>query len=463
MVSISSSGIGSGLDINGLVQQLVAAERQPTELRIARLEARAQSKLSAFGSLKSALSGFKDQLDKMTALNALLPRKASSADETLLTVSVSTSAQPASYSVEVLQLAQAQKLQSAVFGAATTAVGIGTLNIVIGSDSFSLIIDSSNNTVAGIRDAINNALDNKGVSASIVNGDTGSFLTLSAENTGLSNAMIITQSGGDGGLSALEYDPPNALNSLTQTLAALDASIEIDGVAVTDPTNTITDAVGGVTLKLVKVEVGTTTQIKVESDKAAVVAEMDGFINKYNQLIDTLESLSKFDVASKSASALFGDSIIRGVRNELRQQMSSAITGISANFSSLNEIGFDFEINGKLKLDSTKLDGFLETEFSKVGQLFTSDDGMATLLGIVVDAYLDADDGIIAARVDGLDISIKDFVKQREALNRRMIIVEARLKRQFIGLDTLIGELTSTSNFLSQQLQNLPGVSFINN
>jgi len=462
MATITSSGIGSGLDIAGLVQQLVAAERAPTEFRIARLEARAQGQVSAFGSLKSALSSFNDQLEKMNTLTSLLSRKASVADETLLTISATESALPASYSVEVLQFAQAQKLQSGAFTDTSTVVGTGTLSIAVGADSFDITVDSTNNTLSNIRDAINNALDNTGVSASIITGDGGSYLMLSGENTGATNSIIVTQTGGDGGLSALEYDPPNSLNSLTQITAPLSASLTIDGLTVSSESNTIVDAIVGVTLDLLKADVGNPTVVKVENDKTAVVAQLDAFVNSYNALLDTFDKLTTFDAEAKTATALFGDSSIRTLRSQLRREMSVDVTTITATFKNLTDIGFDFEIDGKLTLDSTKLDTVLSTEFTKFGQLFANTDGFAVRLGTVVDSYLNADDGIIASRVGGLDITIADLAKRREALDRRMVSVEARLTRQFIGLDTLIGQLSSTSNFLTQQLNNLPGVNFVN-
>lgn len=463
MATITSSGIGSGLDIKTLVQQLVAAERRPTDLRIARLEARAQSQLSAFGSLKSALSTFNDQLEKMNTLDTLLARKASSADETVLTISVSSTALPGGFAVEVMRLAQAHKLQSGAFVDAVTAVGTGTLSITVGTDSFDLVFDADNNTLEGIRDEINNALDNTGVSASIVTGDGGSYLTLTSANTGAANAIVVTETGGDGGLSVLEFDPPSGNQLLNEITAAQDAQIEIDGLAVTSDNNTIDGAIAGVTLELIAANVGSTTQITVADDKVAVVAQFDAFINAYNALIDTFDSLTKFNADADTATALFGDSVIRNLRAQLRREMSIAVTDISATFSSLTDIGFDFEIDGKLTLDSTKLDGFLTTEFSKVGQLFANSDGFAIRLAAVADGYLKEDEGIIATRVDGLDITIADLVKRREALDARMVLVEARLSRQFIALDTLIGQLTSTSNFLALQLDNLPGVNFVNN
>ncbi len=459
MASITSSGIGSGLDTAGLVQQLVAAEGQPREVRIAQQEARAQAKLSAFGNLKSSLSSFDDQLKKMADLDTLLARKGSTSDESLVTVSVDETALPATYSVEVLQMAQAQRLQSGSFAGSDAVVGTGTLSITVGAESFDIEIDSDNNTLAGIRDAINNALDNSGVAATIVNGDTGSYLILAGENTGSDQSMTITQSGGDGGLSALEYDPPNMLNSLTETAAALDAQIRIDGFDVTSDNNTVVGAIDGVTLNLVAADVGTTTQVTVENDLNAVRAQIDAFVNKYNELIDVFESQTSFDTETKVGAALVGDATVRGIRDQLRRELNTAVTDVDATFASLFDIGVETDVEGKLSVDIAKLDGVLDTEFSKLGQLFANSDGYAVRLSDAIDTYMNDDDGILTARTDGLDAAIEDLADQREALAERLTSLEARLTRQFNALDALVGELTTTSNFLTQQLANLPGIS----
>ena len=310
---------------------------------------------------------------------------------------------------------------------------------------------------------LNDALDNKGVAATIVDGDAGSFLILSGQNTGSDQSMIITQSGGDGGLSALEYDPPNMLNSLTETAQALDAQIKIDGHDVTSDNNAVVGAIEGVTLNLVAANVGVTTQITVENDLDAVRQQIDAFVDSYNKLIDTFDSLTSFDVDAEVAAPLLGDSAIRNVRDQLRRELSVAVTDIKATFNTLTDIGIETDIDGKLTVDATILDSRLTTEFSKVGQLFANADGFAVRLSNVVDSYLDEDDGIIASRIDGLGLTVDDFAVQREALNKRLAALEVRLSRQFNALDALIAQLTTTSNFLAAQLQNLPGISISKN
>ena len=462
MTSITSTGIGSGLDISGLVQRLVTAEGQATEIRIARQEARAQAKLSAYGGLKSALSTFGDQLEKLSEPGSLLARKGSTGDEAQVTVSVGETAVPASYQVEVVQLAQAQKLESGAFGSADAVVGTGTLTIAVGSESFSLTVDSENNTLEGIRDAINAAVDNKGVAATIVNGDTGSYLILAGENTGGDQSITVTQAGGDGGLSALEYDPANMLTSLTERQEAQDARVRVDGVDVSSDTNVVVDAIEGVTLNLVAANPGTTTEVTIENDLDAVREQLKSFVDGYNALVDAFDAQTGFDPETETAGPLLGDLAVRGVRDQLRRELSVAVTGIEAGFGSLLDIGIETGVGGKLTLNDSTLDAALGSEFSKFGQLFAGSDGYAVRLSGVVDSYLDEDQGILTARTDGLDRTIEGFAEQREVLNARLESLEGRLLRQFNALDVLVSELTTTSSFLAQQLGNLPGISVSN-
>lgn len=457
MPSIISSGIGSGLDVSGIVSQLVAAEGQPTEQRILRGEAAAQSRLSAYGVLKSTLSQFRDQLDKMKDLNEFLTRKASSTNEDLFAVSASTTALPASYAVEVVQLASAQKLTSGAFVDTETAIGTGTLQIDVGGSAFSLDITTENNSLAGIRDAINAASDNSGVAATIVNADAGSYLILSGEKTGAASAITITQTGGDGGLAALEYDPGNGLNSLTETSAAQDALIRIDGFDVTSDNNSITDAIGGVTIDLVQAAVGTTATLTIANDTDEVRRTITEFVDSYNELVKSFDSLSAYDAESEIAGPLLGDASLRSIRDQLRREMSVSISEASATFGTLREIGIETELNGQMKVVEEDLTDVLNNDFTSVGQLFAANSGFAVRLFDVVDGFL-AEDGILTTRTEGLNKTIERYSEQRDSLNERLAALETRLLRQFNAMDALVGQLTTTSNFLTQQLANLPTV-----
>ncbi|MBT8098092.1 MAG: flagellar filament capping protein FliD [Gammaproteobacteria bacterium] len=457
MASIISSGIGSGLDVSGIVSQLVAAEGQPAEQRILRGEAAAQSKLSAYGSLKATLSEFRDQLDIMKDLNQFLARKASSANEDLFTVSADTTALPASYAVEVVQLASAQKLTSGAFADADTAIGTGTLQIDVGGNAFSLEITEDNNTLAGIRDAINAASDNSGVAATIVNADAGSYLILSGDKTGEASTITVTQADGDGGLAALEYDPPNGLNSLNETSAAQDALIRVDGFDVTSDNNSIAGAINGVTIDLVQSAAGTTETLTIANDTDEVRRTINEFVESYNQLITTFDSLSAYDAENQVGGPLLGDASLRSIRDQLRREMSVSIAEASATFGTLREIGIETELNGQMSVVEEDLTEVLNNDFTSVGQLFASNAGFAVRLFDVVDGFL-SDEGILTTRTEGLTKTIETYTEQRDSLNERLAALETRLLRQFNAMDALVAQLSNTSSFLTQQLASLPTV-----
>jgi flagellar hook-associated protein 2 len=446
------------LDIAGIVQQLVAAEGQPVESRLGQQEIRAQAKLSAFGSLKSALAGLRDKLEVMQSLDKFLSRSAISGNEEKFTVSAGTNALPASYSMEVVQLAQAQKLTSGAFADSDTIVGTGTLTVAVGAATMDLDITTENNTLAGIRDAINAASDNPGVSATIVNADSGSYLIMTAEDTGAANTITLTQAGGDGGLSALEYDPGNGLVSMTESIAAQDSLIRIDGLDVMSDSNTFAGAVQGVTITILEETNGVTEQLKIENDQDAAKTLINEFVQSYNELISTVDSLTAYDAESEQGAPLVGDSTIRGIRDQIRREMSVAVVDIDANFSMLSDIGIEVQLDGKLEINDEKMSNVLAEDFVQFGQLFSTTDGFATRLYGLADGFLESD-GIIESRTQGLTAQIEGIGDDREALNDRLASLEIRLLRQFNALDSLLAQLSLTSNFLSQQLDNLPGIS----
>jgi len=455
MASITSTGIGSGLDVASIVQSLVAAEGQPVETRIARQEARAQAKLSAFGSLKSALADFRDKLEIMKDPERFLARKAISGNEEAFTVTAGTDATPASFSVEVVQLARAQRLSSGAFADSATAVGTGTLTLAVGTSTADIEITEENNTLAGIRDAINSSGDNPGVSATIVNADSGSYLILTADDTGAEQQITVTQTGGDGGLAALEYDPGNGLTALTESVAAQDALIRIDGFDVMSDSNTFTGAVQGVTISLVGTTDGATEELSVVNDVDATRQVVADFVESYNALIDVFDAVTNFNAELETGAALIGDSTVRGIRDQIRRELSTAVTDIDAGFSMLGEVGVEVQLDGKLSINDARLSAVLADDFVRFGALFSASDGFGVRLFDLADGYLDSD-GIIETRTKGIEGTIDGLGDERESLNERLASLETRLLRQFNALDSLLAQLQSTSNFLTQQLANLP-------
>lgn len=457
MPSIISSGIGSGLDIAGIVQQLVAAEGQPVATRLGLQEARAQAKLSAFGSLKSSLADLRDKLDVMKDVNKFLARKAVSGNEDVFTVSADSNAVPSSYSIEVVQLAQAQKLTSGAFTDSDAVVGTGTLVVQVGVDAVAIDINAENNTLAGIRDAINSSLDNPGLAATIVNADSGSYLILTADATGAANSIKVTQSGGDGGLAALEYDPPTS-TALTESIAAQDGLIRIDGFDVLSENNTFAGAVQGVTITALQETGGAVDSLAVLNDEDTVRDLVANFVESYNTLVETFDGLTDYDPDADAAAPLLGDATVRGIRDQIRRELSVVVSNLGGPFSMLSDVGIETQLDGKLTINDEELSTVLANDFVQFGQLFASTDGIAVRLHGLAEGFLEGD-GIIEARTKGLAETIESIGEDGQALNERLASLETRLLRQFNALDSLLGSLSLTSNFLSQQLNNLPGFS----
>ncbi|MCG7755067.1 MAG: flagellar filament capping protein FliD, partial [Nitrosomonas sp.] len=318
------------------------AESQPLTALDAK-EAKQQTRLTAFGTLKGALSSFQSNLVALSDPAKFTAVTANFSDTTLASASASSSAVTGSHSVEIQTLAQAQKLKSANFTNTSAAVGSGTLTIQFGtynSGAFtlnpdkaaqSIVISPSNSSLSGIRDAINQA--NAGVTASIVNDGTGNRLVVASQDTGLSNALKITATDTDGnntdnaGLSQLVYDASTGgTTNLTQTMVASNATLIIDGISISKASNNITDAIEGVTLNLLKANPGTTSTLNLSRDTAGIQNVVSSFVKSFNDLNKTIVDLSKYDAATKQASILTGDSTVRSIQTRIRSAISDPLT-----------------------------------------------------------------------------------------------------------------------------------------
>ena len=414
-MAISSAGLGSGLDVNGIVTQLMAVERRPLAVLDTK-EAKYQTQLTAYGSLKGALSSFQSAVAALANPAKFSAATASLADTTVATATASSAAVAGNYTIEVKTLAQAQKLKSAGFAATSTALGSGTLTFQFGKYELdgsitlnpdkaarTVTIDSSQSSLAGVRDAINAA--NIGVSASIVNdgASTGNRLVIASKDSGLANALKITVADADltntdmAGLSQLAYDASTGGTvNLTQTVAAQDASVVIDGIAIAKPSNTLTDAIQGVTLNLTKANTPATTTLTVARDTAGIQAAAQSFVKAYNDLNKTITDLSKYDAANKRSSTLTGDATVRSLQSQLRGVFNTALATAGGGLSTLSDIGIGFQKDGTLKLDSVKLNAVLADPSRDVSTLFAAvgkpTDSLASFVGSTADtkngAYL---------------------------------------------------------------------------
>ncbi len=469
MAAITSAGIGSGIDIEGLVRQLMTAERAPAANRLGAKESQFLSELSGLGQLKGAMSKFQDSIASLKDLSSFQVREAKSGNGELFTASAGLSAVSGSYDIEVVRKAQPHKLMTEGFTGKDAEIGTGTMTISTGASSLVINVDDSNKTLEGISQAINSAKDNPGISATVVNVDDGlggtvSKLVVSATKTGTDNALQIITNDDDGndsdgmGLSQMAFIS-GSIENLTEINAytELDSQIKIDGQMVTRSSNSIDDAIEGVTINLQKAEVGTEATLSVSLDRGGLNDTISGFVNSYNSLVDTMKSLSKFDQVSGQIGVLLGDSTLRSVQSQMRSAIASVVAGSESRFTMLNEIGISTTKEGKLEINSSKLNGAMDQDFDAIGKLFASDNGVAMRLDSVLSSFLDSD-GVLDSRTQGIQGSIDRLSDQREALGRRMESLEARYRAQFGAMDLLLNQLQSTGGFLASQLESLPGI-----
>lgn len=440
MASLSSAGIGSGLDVNTIVAKLVAAERAPADNRINRLETTTKAQISAFGSIKAALSGLESALKKLDGAGSLPGRKATVGADAGFAASASSTAATGTYSVVVDQLATAHKLQSAA-AAKDTQIGNGTLTIQVGSgDSFDITIEPGKGTLNDIRSAINAQGVGKGVSATIVRGDAGDVLVLSSTKTGSEGAMTITSSGGDGGLSVLNTSG----GTLTVAAAAQDAQVTVDGISRTVSSNHITDMIDGVTLDLTKAKPGESFSLEVTSDPSTLKASMLSVVSAYNTALSAIRTQSAAGGEGAVAGALSGDSMTRGIQQSLRN-------AIGGSYSDLAEMGFKTAVDGSLSLDGAKFDAAMAADPGKIKAVFGEEGSLGKGMRDMLHNYL-GDQGTLTDRTKGLNDRLKSATQQRTDLDARMSRVEAAYLRQFTALDTMMAKMQSTSNYLAQQL-----------
>ncbi len=337
MATLTSTGLGSGLDINSIVEQLVSAERAPAANRLTQRESKANEELSALGKFKSALATFKDSVAKLTDADTFQGRTVTVEDDEVFTATADSASLPGTYSVEVMNLASAQRLRSIGFGDATSAIGTGTLAITVNGQTANILISTPANSLNDIRDAINESADNPGVRATIVNASDGAHLIISATETGAANAITIAVSGGDGGLASLAYAAGAPANPMLELQAAADANVVIDGFPVTSASNAISDAIDGVTINLASARPGTMLDLSIEYDPEGAKTSVAGFVTAYNKLIDTVTELTRYNVDTRDAAPLLGDATVRGIRDQLRREISSSLD--SGIFTTLASIG----------------------------------------------------------------------------------------------------------------------------
>lgn len=474
MATLSSLGVGSGLDAENIVKSLVALERKPAETVTAE-NTKLDTKVSTWGKIQSAFSSLQDAANALNSNDFWSAVKTSSSDASAVSVSASATSAPGSHSITVQSLASSQYVASTAYSAGKTAtVGQGTLTIQTGTyttndgpppvvtfnakaaaSQFNITIGPEDNTLEKIRDKINSS--GAGVTASLVNDATGTRLVLRGA-TGAENAfkMSVTEDPASPGLSALAYDASTGgLSQMTRTQSAANAQATINGLAVSSASNTMTDVVDGLTLQLSKVS-ATPINVEVSRDTETIRKGIDSFVSAYNNVVSTIRVQTKYDEASKTAGPLQGDSTATSLLSQIRNLIGSS-SGASSVFGRLSDIGLDIKTDGTLSVKSDKMNaamsnlGELKNFFANSDAVNVGNDGLSQRIKSLTSQLLGTD-GAINSRTEGIKSMIERNKDKIERINAKATLAEARLRAQYTLLDNNMAKLSGLSSYVTAQL-----------
>lgn len=461
-MAISSIGVGSGLPLDELLINLRAAENAPLVLIKNRAEA-VQNRISGYGAIKNALESFQ------AAANALGKTESLSAHATQVrgegfTASASASATTGTYRITVNQLATYQTLTSQGLESRSRVLSAQdiTLSITLGTDTEPRTLSISNDATSlqGLVTAINGE-PGLGVRATLLNdGSSQPYrLLLTATESGNAGAVqMISVDGTDSGsdiAQLLTYDSgnPGLDGGLTQTTQGRAALLDIDGIAITAQGNTVENVIEGVTLQLTNAAPGAPATLSVTRDEAASIKAIETFVSSYNNLQNVIKGLTTYNADSQSSSALTGDSLARRVQTQMRDTLNIGLD--SGEIRTLSQMGITTDPNnGTLLLDNKKLSAAVGDHQHAVKQLFAGPDGISGRVAQAADLYLRRD-GIINTATGSMASTLKDLDSQYDITSDRIDDKIENYRRQFIQLDTIIAQMSSVSNYLSQQLSRL--------
>jgi flagellar hook-associated protein 2 len=455
-MGLTSVGIGSGIDIGGIVTALVNAESAGKIARFDVNEGKINAQISGIGSLKSAMSEFNSKLKTLTESATFGSQKVAVSTKDYLSATVDKTAVSGSYQVKVEQLAQSQKVGSAVVANNATAIGTGSLSIAVGSgDSFSVDVEGTD-TLTEIMNKINGSDDNSDVTATIINGELGPQLVLSAKNTGLDNTISVTATDSDGNTGLADTF------AMTEVTPAKNAIAYIDGVKVVSQKNSISEAITGVSLTLTAADIDKTTTLTVSKDTAKTKAAIEGFVTAYNSVMTTIKDLTGYNADTEQAGILQGDALPRSIQSQMRNMLSSQYS-TSDGDKMLATLGVTTTREGLLEVDSTKLTDVISNDKGTIAEMFSAENtGLASKMSSLLDSYIKTG-GVMDSRDSSLDEQLSRIADSREQLNTRMAAYSDRLYKQYNAMDLVVANLNSSASDLQSRLDSLPGVVRNNN
>jgi flagellar hook-associated protein 2 len=466
LTSVASSGSagaagGSVINVSSLVSQLVAATERPQQALIADQTQQVTTQISALGQLKGALSTFQSSLGALSSPSAFQLETAISGAPTVFTATAGSGAPAGTYNVTVSALATAQQLLSNPVAGST--IGTGTLQLSLGGSSFSVTVDSTDNTLQGLAAAINSASGNPGIAATVLQGASGAYLLLSSSQTGAANTIQVTETDAGNGLTAFTYGTGNTGN-YTQEAAAQDAAFSISGVNFTSPSNTVSNAMSGVTLNLLGTSPTSGTPpapvaatLSIANDNTTIGGNIQSFVTAYNTLQSTLAQLGGYNSSTNTAGPMMGDAGLEGIQSQVQQALYSIVNTGSSTYNTLASIGITTNADGTLSLKNATLQNALSSNFTAVSRLFSSSSGVAASLDTDIKSAL-GPNGSLTAEGNTLASQDNSLTQQSNQLQTQMAALQASLTQQYSALNALLSSLQSTSSYLSQQFATLPQV-----
>jgi flagellar hook-associated protein 2 len=448
---ITSTGIGSGLNISAIVSSLTSAYGAAQTNQLNAQQTSLNSQVSAYGTFTSALDTLQATLSTLETPGTLAGYDATVGDTTIASATASSDASAGQYSLEVQNLATSATLTSKPVLSSSTAVGTGTLTVTVNGASASIAIGTNDNTLAGIASAINSAPNNPGVTASILTASDGSRLVLSSTATGAANAITVTTSGGDGGLTSLVYNPAGNVTNLTQTQAAQDANFTINGFAATSPSNVVSGAISGVTLNLTQASAANTpTTLTVSADTSAAQTSIGTFVTALNGVLTSIQSLTGYNATTQTAGALQGNATLESFQNQLENILDTVNSGSTNGIKSLADLGITADADGNYDSNSTTLSNALSTTLSGVTSLLGGTNGIATQINNLITQYTQPG-GLLPTINQGLQSSLSSVSIQQAELTQELANYSATLTTQYNAMDAAVASLKETQTYLNAE------------
>lgn len=448
MASISSLGVGSGLDLSGLLDQLRSAERQKLQ-PITQQKTQEQAKISAYGRLRSGLSELQDAVGKLNGGPLYQGLKASVQGGEGMTANTGADASPGSYQVEIKQTARAGSLASSGVERDKPLIADDAnapkLTLNFGDGSTRDIALAPGATLEEIRDAVN-ADAEAGVNASIIFDGTDHRLVLSSRDTGADAAVTnMAFSGLADGVTLGE--------DLETRQVGRDASLKINGIDITSPTNTVQDAIQGVTLELEPGLENQTRTLVVARDEESVREAVQGFVDTFNKLKSTLGRMTQG--VGEAAGELVGDRTVRNIETTLSRNLSDSVPG--GELTLMSQVGISLKADGRLELDTARLNEVMADNPQALEGFFAGADeqaGLAGRLSATLDRALNSE-GTLQSAVKGSEARVASLETRFERMEAGIERTMERYRQQFGRLDSMISQMSSTGAFLTQQLDML--------